>query len=123
MDHQEEKDPVWELLGKARKSEPSPFFARNVLREARKSGSRESSLSAFFRHFTAPKFALLASAAAVIAFAFVFLSQNESASPDLSSSTSYDLAEEYAEIEYMGQLMAVTDPGDVSDAMLADFFF
>lgn len=26
---------VWELLGKARRAEPSPFFARNVLRRIR----------------------------------------------------------------------------------------
>lgn len=28
-------DPVWDLLGKARTVEVSPFFARNVLREIR----------------------------------------------------------------------------------------
>lgn len=32
---QEQDDPVWQLLGKASKQEPSAFFARNVIREAR----------------------------------------------------------------------------------------
>ena len=31
----EKKDPLWDLLGKASTQEPSDFFARNVLREAR----------------------------------------------------------------------------------------
>jgi len=32
-----ENDPLWDLLGKASHREPSPFFARNVLREIRQS--------------------------------------------------------------------------------------
>jgi hypothetical protein len=31
----EEHDELWRLLGKAKKTEVSPFFARNVLREIR----------------------------------------------------------------------------------------
>lgn len=31
----EQNDAVWDLLGKASKQEPSAFFARNVVREAR----------------------------------------------------------------------------------------
>lgn len=31
----EEDDALWRVLGKARRVQPSPFFARNVLREIR----------------------------------------------------------------------------------------
>lgn len=37
-----ENDELWELLGKARRPEVSPFFARNVVRAARQTGARPS---------------------------------------------------------------------------------
>lgn len=36
----EENDPLWELLGRARPPEVSPFFARNVLRAVRNESER-----------------------------------------------------------------------------------
>jgi hypothetical protein len=47
----EEHDDLWELLGKARKPAPSPFFSRNVLRELRglQQERRSSWMSFFFR--------------------------------------------------------------------------
>lgn len=35
MHHEEEHDALWQLLGKARQPQVSPFFSRNVLREVR----------------------------------------------------------------------------------------
>jgi hypothetical protein len=35
MDNNDEHDDLWQLLGKARDPEVSPFFARNVLRRIR----------------------------------------------------------------------------------------
>jgi len=35
MNHPDEHDDLWNLLGKARKTRVSPFFARNVVREVR----------------------------------------------------------------------------------------
>ena len=40
MSTDNENDKLWELLGKARQPEVSPFFARNVLREIRQSPRR-----------------------------------------------------------------------------------
>ena len=37
-----QKDPLWQLLGKAKAPEVSPFFARNVVREIRALQSRPS---------------------------------------------------------------------------------
>lgn len=31
----EKQDPLWQLMGKAKTHEPSPFFVRNVIREVR----------------------------------------------------------------------------------------
>ena len=35
MHHPDEHDDLWHLLGKARRTQASPFFSRNVLREVR----------------------------------------------------------------------------------------
>ena len=35
MNPDEERDDLWELLGRAKTPTPTPFFARNVLREIR----------------------------------------------------------------------------------------
>jgi hypothetical protein len=35
----------------------------------------------------------------------------------------FDPASEIANVEYLGQLMAVADPGQLDDAALADLFF
>jgi hypothetical protein len=37
MNNSEENDELWQLLGKARKPDASPFFSRDVLREMRTS--------------------------------------------------------------------------------------
>ena len=36
MNHDEEHDELWQLLGQARQPQVSPFFSRNVLRAIRK---------------------------------------------------------------------------------------
>lgn len=38
---------LWDLLGRARKPEPSPFFVRNVLREVRSQPQRHGIFAAF----------------------------------------------------------------------------
>lgn len=40
MDEQNENDALWNLLGKARKIEASPYFTRQVLREVRQQAAR-----------------------------------------------------------------------------------
>ncbi len=50
MDDFSEKDPLWNLLGRARKVEASPYLARKVLRAIREEPSRPV-LGAFWRWF------------------------------------------------------------------------
>ena len=66
----ENNDPVWNLLGEASKQEPSAFFARNVVRDARlmentASPSWGARLAAFF----SPTKLTIAAAACVCALA------------------------------------------------------
>jgi hypothetical protein len=55
-----QEDPqLWDLLGRAPKLEPSPFFARNVLREVRLKSPERSGFPAFsvLRRIVAPTLA------------------------------------------------------------------
>lgn len=141
-------DPVWELLTKAKNVDPSPFFARNVLREIRRSEAESTGFFDRFRQelrhgiryfagFLRNPRVLLATGAtgAVAALGLtLFLSTNsnptdlESRSPALLVSlddhpNAFDPASEMAAVEYLGQLMAVADPGQLDDSSLADLFF
>ena len=46
----EEHDDLWELLGKAKAPQVSPFFSRNVLRALRQEAQQRPSFLAWLRH-------------------------------------------------------------------------
>ncbi|NLT71932.1 MAG: hypothetical protein GXX91_14750 [Verrucomicrobiaceae bacterium] len=134
MNQSDPNDQAWELLRRAKESEPSPFFVRNVLREVRgleqeRSGPWEGLRALFAR----PVPLLGATACAALVLAFVLVSPpDERPAPDSGSlalavpenqSDTFDPASEMASIEYLGQLMAVADPGQIDDAALAELFF
>lgn len=132
MNQEEQQDRSWELLTRAKKVEPSPFFVRNVLREVRQFEEAPSGLRAWLRGLLTPRLALIgATACAALALVLVPLLDRAPA-PDggtaaltLSDdqSEAFDPASEMAAIEYLGQLMAVADPGQLDDASLAELFF
>lgn len=64
MSNPEENDELWQLLGKARKPEVSPFFSRNVMREIRT--SRQEKPGAFFWLQTHLRMVALGAVAAVL---------------------------------------------------------
>jgi hypothetical protein len=43
--------------------------------------------------------------------------------PVIAEETTFDPAKELENVEYLGQLMAVTDPAQLSDEALGDLFF
>jgi hypothetical protein len=49
MNHRDEHDDLWHLLGKARQTKVSPFFARNVAREVRAQKQGERSFFALLQ--------------------------------------------------------------------------
>jgi hypothetical protein len=49
MNHRDEHDDLWHLLGKARQTKVSPFFARNVAREVRAQKPGERSFFALLQ--------------------------------------------------------------------------
>lgn len=125
---EEKNDPVWKLLENASSTDPSPFFARNVTREVRNIDSQNEifdRIAQLFRvKFAAPIAALgLIMVGAVISFSVVNDSTDSSlANAGIISGTS-DFSTDLAEIEYRSQLMAVADPGRLSDESLIDLFF
>lgn len=132
MSDLEPNDPVWNVLGHAKKVEPSPFFARNVVREARLLGdSREGWLTRFASLFAGTRAIYATAAIAVMATALVIIvprgaddaATGNTLSANEESAEAFDPASEIADVEYLGQLMAVADPGQLDDAALADLFF
>jgi hypothetical protein len=125
----ERDDPVWKLLAHASTAEPGAFFSRNVMREVRNlEESRPGILGALAALFRSPVFASGAAVAALVAIGLFFLS-GENAAPVaspaivLEADATVDPATQLEAVDYLGELMAVADPGMLTDEALADLFF
>lgn len=55
----QEGDALWRLLGQASNATPSPFFARNVMREVRSKTRKRENFAFLFRLIQATAFAIL----------------------------------------------------------------
>lgn len=132
-----ESDPVARLLGHASRVEPSPFFARNILREIRMQPSGPIGIA---RLWLRRPHLLLGSAFAMLIALLVAAyglrsptgSHGEAGDSALAAVTmdaapslavAFDPEDEIEAVEYLGQLMAITDPGDLSDEALANLFY
>ena len=60
MNEDWDKDALWDLLGKTKRADVSPFFARNILREVRRNPARPLLPVSLLRWIGAGAFALLA---------------------------------------------------------------
>lgn len=133
MNQPEQDDPVWKLLEHSKRTEAGPYFTRRVMREVREIAEMPS--RGWFRsfiEFLSPRLAIPAfAAAAAIALVFVYEGDetpgaNDTVNPGLVLQIGHggvDPAAEMEAVEYLGQLMAVADPGQLSDDVLADLFF
>lgn len=132
-----DSDPVARLLGHASQVEPSPFFARNILREIR---TQPPGLFGLFGLWLRRPRLLLGSAFALLIALLLTVhglwsptrsdmpvghSEVAVLSTDSTSSTeaAFDPEGEIEAVEYLGQLMAIADPGDLSDEALANLFY
>lgn len=134
---EEKKDPVWELLKEASPPEVSPFFARNVLREVRQFEDvrrDRSPLPRFLDWLAQPIFARAALATMIALAVVAFIAFQSGDSPEEGSppgtvvnvtplTDDYDPAQEIENLDYLGELMAVTDPAMLDDSALADLLF
>lgn len=135
MSDPESDAPLWQLLGHASRTEPSPYFARRVVREARALAVAKPSLRERLLDLCVGlRRPLLASGALALLAAVAAVALLRSGSPVESSlapytflpletsSEAFDPASEMAAVEYLGQLMAVADPGLLDDDALASLF-
>ena len=132
MENEEENDPVWKLLEHASEGKLNPFFHRNVVREVRlmedsSRGFGKSLLSFFSKRLL---HTAIATAAVVAVIAFFPDGENEVPRLNLAQETAaefpatdFDPAMEMSEVEYLGQLVVVNDPGQLTDQALADLLF
>lgn len=132
MSDPEHNDPLWKLLGHTSQVEPSPFFARNVVREARQSpGASSGWWEPIRQRIAAHRILWLTSLGAAAAVALAAPALLDSFRPKSSlplsqgaeSAEAFDPASEMAAVEYLGQLVAVVDPGQLDDESLSDLFF
>ena len=137
MKNHNENDPAWDLLKNASKTEVSPFFSRNVLREVRlfeeqkASGGIWGTLRALV--IQRPAFVGIAVVSACVVLAFGAVLFQNTTEPLVNTDTvdsqvntiETDLAltGEIEAVEYLGQLMAVNDLGQLSDEVLVDLLF
>jgi len=135
MDDQEQNDPVWKLLSHARKVEPAPFFARNVVRQIRQLETEPLRFWNRLSQWLSGRVLIVGTAAcAALAVTLMVISESPRSTEDGAGFTmtsiaefqgpeTFDPASELASIEYLGQLMAVADPGQLDDGALADLFY
>jgi len=149
----ESNDPVWELLKSARKTGASPVFVQNTVRHARQlSADGDGSApvpvwSGILQLLRRPAVALpLAAAAAVViglvvnyspsqvpvegnvAKAETTIGQTDTSaslveSPATATTNEFSFSDQIDEIDYLGDLVVVTDPASLNEQMLADLLY
>jgi hypothetical protein len=142
MNVPEDKDPAWKLLLKADRPEPSPFFARNVVREVRNLGDTSPGFS-LSGLFSTPRIAFGAAALVAVVLAIGALMTGGEHTPTITQTPSEDIpqatlldlvpeaedltVEEFQDelemIDYMDGLLAVQDVEFLDDEALADLLF
>lgn len=129
MDNQEQNDPVWDLLKHASTTRPGPMFSRNVMREIRLSEGKQGGFASLLGGVLRSHPLLGGLVAAVLAVACLVLFRSGDTPGTVGEpvvyeeTNTFDPAAEFEQMEYLGQLMAVADPGDLSDDVLADLFY
>ena len=98
----EEHDDLWELLGKAKAAEASPFFARNVLRAIRESQPEKRDLFAWLR--ARWRFATIGMGVVVVA-AVVTVERAERADPLLVLAVQVSASPDYQVINHLDELL------------------
>jgi hypothetical protein len=110
-----EDDPqLWDLLRHSRTPEPSPFFARNILRAVREQDSAPVRISSWFRlRHLIPSFSALA-AIVIAAFTLHTLHRNQS----VETGSNQIASTEVGEAELATDLDVLTGDDDADDAPL-----
>lgn len=131
---EENNDPAWQLLIRARRTQAGPYFSRRVLREVRQATQEPRPwFSTWFLSWRGATAAMVAAVVCLGAFGMLRQSGGDVGTPGPSplaaavhaspADADFDPASEVGNFEYLGQLMAVSDPATLDDAALADLLF
>ena len=146
-DQDPKNDAAWDLLLKAHRPEVSPFFARNVLREIRLMGDRQSSGWRSLFSLSLPRLLTGTATAAIIMAVIVVSDRNASAPnapiaqvpepvetvaptttprPAADAPESFgmgDYEDEIEMIDYLDGLLAIQDVSALDDEALSELLF
>ena len=132
MEDGKRDDPVWVLLKQAKGPKPSPFFSRDVVRAVRLINDTPAGIFESLPSFFSGRWlsTAVAAVAAIALIAFFPQDENGVINQHITQGTSiesdfftFDPVSELDEVAYLGQLVAVADPEDLTDEALADLFF
>jgi|GEM_PF-5267727 len=128
MSEFDSRDPIWKMLRHASRTEAGPFFARDTVRAIRLAEEEADRgwVSRVMRLLLTPPAVGGALATAILVAGFFLFPEAPSQSPALrtvAQEEAFDAAEEWEEITYFGELVAVNDPADLTDEALVDLLF
>jgi hypothetical protein len=111
----EDDEKLWDLLGQAAEPKISPFFARNVLRETRKSGGRVSPREWLTVRRLVPAVSLVV---ALMAVAFLRMQTPVGPLADPTAEWSNANAQDYEVMADVEDLLASEDGNSLDDSIL-----
>ncbi len=101
----DEDDALWDILDKASQPEPSPFFARNVVRATRQLPQKESFPSRLRAWLSPPRLALGAGACALLFATYSMWFTPHSPTPTSSVADAQDQVEETQLSNFLADLV------------------
>jgi hypothetical protein len=102
----EEHDDLWDLLGKARTPDVSPFFSRNVLRAIREEATAKPGLFAWLRRHWQLTTASTCAVALAVGLTFVEQSPKPDSDPVMLLAQQVSASPDYQVINHLDELLA-----------------
>lgn len=100
----EEHDELWDLLGKAKALEVSPFFSRNVLRAVRGEAQAKPGLLAWLRRHW--QLTAISTCTLALAIGFAFVEQPSQPDPVMLLAQQVSVSPDYQVITHLDELLA-----------------
>lgn len=100
----EEHDELWDLLGKAKAPEVSPFFSRNVLRAVREEAQAKPGVFAWLRRHW--QLTAVSTCTVVLAVGLALFDQSSQPDPVMLLAQQVSVSPDYQVISHLDELLA-----------------